>query len=224
MGAFKPHVLRSVAIPSHCSFSRLLQSFGLVGRFPLASAKVRKSFSDSGESPPGLSLRLNSEVSPEIVTNARTGSSLSAMPVSGFTCPSNFLAASTVFFFKIGSKAAAGPPPGGSIRRAGDAVPSAIPTHRLELKSHVNAAFLQKRDQMIKLLERDGVELRGVVAAVVEQALARAQGHVQISQANQVHPRPRQSVRKFQRPLRRRERGRGQECDPEESRRSELPN
>jgi hypothetical protein len=62
----------------------------------------------------GLSIRSNSDNSPASVTHARTGSSFSARPVSGLTCPRRSPAVSTARARISGSNAAAGPPPGGS--------------------------------------------------------------------------------------------------------------
>ena len=64
--------------------------------------------------PPGLSSRSNIDVSPARVTQAKTGSSLSASPVSGFLWPRSAVADSSASSPILGSNIAAGPPPEGS--------------------------------------------------------------------------------------------------------------
>ena len=115
-----------------------------------------------------------------------------------------------------GSKAAAGPPPGGSWPALGDVVAVAEPPAALELDRDVDAPRLQGGDQVVEPGQGVGVERLGVVAGVVEEAPAGAERGVEVAEPDEVHARAGQAVGQGVGPAGVREGGRRQERDAEE--------
>src|SRR5271157_1477633 len=76
----------------------------------------------------------------------------------------------------------------------GHAVVVAKPAVALQLERHVNSPRLECCDQVVELLEGQGVEGIGVVASVVEEAAVGPDGRVEIAQPDEVDARAGQPV------------------------------